>query len=192
MKVVLGIALSGMLAFNISFADPIKHIIYEYNYRHSTDMIGKFIRQHVSSSVVPASYYYRDYSYKGVNDNFVRRLQEVALQYIGIPYRFGGNSAYGIDCSAFTMDVFRQLGINLPRTAEQQSKYGKLVMHKLKPGDLLFFKDTYKSGISHVGIYIGDGKMIDASSVYGRVVVENIANNPYFMEHFAFAKRLVH
>ncbi len=193
----------GILAFgvSISFGDQIKNIIREYSnpaMAQRTDIIGDYIRENVAyadGGVAPASYTYKtyrpSYSYGDVNRNFVERLKEIAFQYLGTPYRFGGNSRYGMDCSAFTQDVFRQLGINLPRTAAEQARLGKLVRHHLKPGDLLFFSDTYKPGISHVGIYIGNGKMIEASSVYGRVIVDDVANDPYLIRHFVFAKRIL-
>ncbi|MGC8650800.1 MAG: C40 family peptidase [Hydrogenobaculum sp.] len=188
----------GILAFGISISlgDPIKRIIHQYAYNtQKTDVIGEYIKENVADGYVsPASYTYKtyrpSYSYKDVNRNFIERLKEVAFQYLGIPYRFGGNSRYGMDCSAFTQDVFRQLGINLPRTAREQARLGKLVRHHLKPGDLLFFS-TYAPYPSHVGIYIGNGKMIEASSVYGRVIVDDVANDPYLIKHFLFAKRIL-
>ncbi|MGC9144380.1 C40 family peptidase [Hydrogenobaculum sp.] len=190
----------GILAFGISISlgDPIKRIIYQYAYNtQKTDVIGEYIRQNITyadAGASPVSYTYKpyrpSYSYKDVNRNFIERLKEVAFQYLGIPYRFGGNSRYGMDCSAFTQDVFRQLGINLPRTAREQARLGKLVRHHLKPGDLLFFS-TYAPYPSHVGIYIGNGKMIEASSVYGRVIVDDVANDPYLIKHFLFAKRIL-
>ncbi|GAB6077927.1 C40 family peptidase [Hydrogenobaculum acidophilum] len=192
----------GMLAFgmSVSLGDPIKRIINEYNNPYVSkrgDIIGEYIRQNIAyadAGVSPVSYTYKpyshSYSYEGVNRNFVERLKEVAFQYLGIPYRFGGNSREGMDCSAFTQDVFRQLGIDLPRTAREQARLGKLVRHHLKPGDLLFFS-TYAPYPSHVGIYIGNGKMIEASSVYGRVVVDDVANDPYLIKHFLYAKRIL-
>jgi cell wall-associated NlpC family hydrolase len=86
------------------------------------------------------------------------------------------------------MKVFDKLGIKLPRTASEQAHVGKLSLN-LKPGDLLFFKTYRKNHPGHVGIYIGHGLMIDASSAYGKVVIEPI-NQPYFRKHFLFAKSL--
>jgi cell wall-associated NlpC family hydrolase len=201
----LGKKALGIFAFSImifgantnSFGDQIKQIINHYTkttYK-TQDPIRQYIRENVANVGVvrPASYEYRSYgsySYDKDTGNLMERLKEVAFQYLGIPYRFGGNSRYGLDCSAFTQDVFRQLGINLPRTAREQARLGKLVRHRLKPGDLLFFS-TYASYPSHVGIYIGNGKMIEASSVYGRVIVDDVANDPYLTRHFMFAKRIL-
>lgn len=118
----------------------------------------------------------------------VKRLIKIAKEYLGTPYVFGGTSRRGIDCSGFTMKVFEKLGIKLPRTASEQAHLGKLAIN-LKPGDLLFFKTYRKHHPGHVGIYIGHGLMIDASSYYGKVVIEPI-NQPYFKKHFLFAKSL--
>ncbi|PMB77053.1 MAG: hypothetical protein C0177_04335 [Fervidicoccus fontis] len=121
----------------------------------------------------------------------VNRLYQIvyASARSDIPYRFGGNSLNGMDCSAFVMDVYRMLGINLPRTAREQAQYGRYVYHHLEPGDLLFFQ-TYASYPSHVAIYLGNGYIAEASSTYHRVVIDNIYNQPYLLKHFLFAKRL--
>ncbi|WP_324082941.1 C40 family peptidase [Geomonas sp.] len=113
-----------------------------------------------------------------------------AAEYLGIPYRFGGEGSNGIDCSSFVQHVFRQQGIELPRTAREQSRVGSDVEQgSLRKGDLLFFH-TYASYPSHVGIYLGDGKMIHASSVKGEVTVSNL-NTDYYRSRFMGAKRIV-
>ncbi|MFH5186416.1 C40 family peptidase [Paenibacillus sp. TAB 01] len=89
---------------------------------------------------------------------------KTAKKYLGTPYKFGapsGSSRY-FDCSSFTQYVFKKYGINLPRQSDDQAKVGKYVSKSdLKPGDLVFFY----SPIHHVGIYIGNGKMINT---YGK------------------------
>jgi len=113
-----------------------------------------------------------------------------SLLFYGTPYRFGGNSSHALDCSAFVQKVFRANGIELPRDSRSQAKYGyKVSLSELKPGDLLFFK-TYKQDVSHVGIYIGDGKMIHATTRGGRVKISSIYD-PYYRHRFLFAKRVV-
>jgi hypothetical protein len=113
-----------------------------------------------------------------------------SLLFYGTPYRFGGNSSHALDCSAFVQKVFRANGIELPRDSRAQAKYGyKVSLSELKPGDLLFFK-TYRRDVSHVGIYIGDGKMVHAATRGGRVMVSSI-NEPYYRQRFLFAKRVV-
>jgi cell wall-associated NlpC family hydrolase len=116
-------------------------------------------------------------------------LTEVAYSYLATPYRFGGSSHQGIDCSSFVRNVFRELNIELPRTAREQYRLGAQVdLDELQSGDLLFFR-TYAKYPSHVGIYLGDQKMIHASPRSRRVVITNIAA-PYFRSRFIGAKRL--
>ena len=113
-----------------------------------------------------------------------------SLLFYGTPYKFGGNSSHALDCSGFVQKVFRANGIELPRDSRAQAKYGyKVSLSELKPGDLLFFK-TYKRDVSHVGIYIGDGKMIHATRKGGGVKISSIYN-PYYRQRFLFAKRVV-
>ncbi len=114
---------------------------------------------------------------------------EFAIGLLGTEYRFGGQSIRGIDCSAFVQEVFSMVGIELPRTARYQAQFGTFVSREnLKPGDLLFFS-TYAKFPSHVGIYIGEGKMIHASSAGGKVIISNI-DKDYYLRHFLFAKRI--
>jgi hypothetical protein len=116
-------------------------------------------------------------------------IYKYAIGLLGTKYTFGGTSINGIDCSSFVQHVFELAGFKLPRTAREQARYGYFVRKEnLKPGDLLFFA-TYASFPSHVGIYIGDGKMIHASSKGGRVEVANI-NEDYYVKRFLFAKRI--
>ncbi len=99
-----------------------------------------------------------------------RRLISRAFEYVGVPYVFGGTTPWGFDCSGFTQYVFRQIGISIPRTADTQYyNYPKVSSRNLQPGDLVFF-ETYEPGPSHVGIYIGNGKMLQAGSSTGVTV----------------------
>ena len=108
---------------------------------------------------------------------------KVAMDYLGVPYKFGGSSLRGIDCSAYVQRVFRYFSIDLPRTAREQFKAGvKISKRELRIGDLLFFK-TYARYPSHVGIYIGEGKMIHASSRSKKVTISSI-NDPYYVRRY--------
>jgi hypothetical protein len=153
---------------------------------HKYLKIAKKGRNHVKITKVSYSYGQRVYGdYLEPNKD----IYKYAIGLLGTKYSFGGNSINGIDCSSFVQHVFELAGFKLPRTAREQARYGYFVRKEnLKPGDLLFFA-TYASFPSHVGIYIGDGKMIHASSKGGRVEIANI-NEDYYMRRFLFAKRI--
>jgi len=101
------------------------------------------------------------------SNSIARRIINESMNYLGVPYVFGGTSPYGFDCSGYVQYVFAQAGISLPRTADVQYECGYAVStSELIPGDLVFFS-TYDYGASHVGIYLGDGNFINASSSQG-------------------------
>jgi len=118
-----------------------------------------------------------------------RRIVNTSMQYIGVPYVFGGNSPRtGLDCSAYVKLVYSQVGINLPRTADAQYEVGTPVSTAdLLPGDAVFF-ETYAPGASHVGIYIGDGNFIHASSSKG-VTISSLGA-AYYSSHYLGARRM--
>lgn len=113
-----------------------------------------------------------------------------AKEHLGVDYVFGGSSPSGFDCSGFVRYVYKQAGINLPRSSSEQYEVGKSVSKDdLAPGDLVFFKDTYKSGISHAGIYIGSNKFISASSSKG-IKIDSLSAS-YWAPKYAGAKRVL-
>ena len=112
-----------------------------------------------------------------------------ALGYLGTRYRYGASGARGFDCSGFTSYIYRQHGINLPHNSAAQYRVGKPVSRsELRPGDLVFFR-TRGSRISHVGIYIGDGKFVHASSARGRVRVDTLTSG-YYHQRYAGPRRI--
>jgi LysM repeat protein len=124
-----------------------------------------------------------------LNVDNIRQLKKTAYGFLGIRYRFGGSSSKGIDCSSFVQQVFRQLDVTLPRTAREQFEVGANVAPgDLQKGDLLFFR-TYAPYASHVGIYLGEKKMIHASSRDRRVVISTM-NTSYYRSRFLGAKRI--
>lgn len=117
------------------------------------------------------------------------KLVQVARKMLDIPYRFGGRSFLGIDCSGYVQKVFSLLDIVLPRTAREQFHLGKLVgMDNLSIGDLVFFR-TYAKFPSHVGIYLGDNRFIHASSKDRKVTIDSL-DAPYYIKRFVGARRL--
>lgn len=126
----------------------------------------------------------------GSSSSKADQIISTAKKYIGVPYQWAGSSPSGFDCSGFVQYVFKAHGISLNRTAATQYKHGIFVSKSnLQPGDLVFFQNTYKAGISHVGIYIGDGKFIHASSSKG-VVISSLSSS-YYVSHYYGARRIL-
>ncbi len=114
-------------------------------------------------------------------------LTRSALRFLGVPYVFGGTTTSGFDCSGFVQHVFGMLGVAVPRTADAQYDAGKRAVGGPHAGDLVFF-DTY-GGVSHVGIYLGGGKFVHASSSHG-VMVSRLSES-YWAARYVGAKRLI-
>jgi peptidoglycan DL-endopeptidase CwlO len=118
------------------------------------------------------------------------KVTSIAMEYQGVPYKWGGTTPSGFDCSGFILYVFNKVGIKLPHGSADQFQIGTSVSKSdLQPGDLVFFKNTYKQGISHTGIYIGNNKFISAAN--SGVKVDSI-NDPYYWgAKYAGAKRVI-
>ena len=113
-----------------------------------------------------------------------------AKKMLNIPYKFGGSSIIGIDCSAYVKKVYGLLGVDLPRTARQQFTQGEAIdKDELSIGDLVFFR-TYAPFPSHVGIYLGNNLFIHASSRGKKVTIDSLAT-PYYLKRFIGGKRLL-
>lgn len=120
------------------------------------------------------------------------RLIEDAKYFNGGKYVWGGTTPKGFDCSGYVQYLFKKHNVNLPRTAWSQSKLGqKIVLANLKTGDLLFFNTDKKRGIpvSHVGIYMGNGKFIHAASRKKGIIISPLAG--YYQDRFVVAKRII-
>ena len=118
-----------------------------------------------------------------VNSEYGRaadRIVQIAFEYMGVPYVWGGNTQRGIDCSGFVKSVFSRLGVSLPRVARDQFNVGQPVRWtELAPGDRLYFC-SHGAQIDHTGIYIGNGRFIHASGSAGAVVVSSVTEPKFF------------
>ena len=117
-----------------------------------------------------------------------KKVVRVAKGFLGTPYRFGGSSIRGLDCSAFVKKVYQFFNVNLPRTAREQSHVGKRVPRdELKEGDLVFF--NVRRAFDHVGIYVGNNKFVHASFRSKEVRVDSLEST-YYDKHFSRAIRV--
>ncbi|HOS92187.1 MAG TPA: SH3 domain-containing C40 family peptidase, partial [Armatimonadota bacterium] len=100
-------------------------------------------------------------------------IAQYALGFVGTPYVFGGSSPSGFDCSGLVQYVLKHHNIRVPRTSFEQWDVGTPVdPSRLIPGDLVFFANTYTAGVSHVGIYVGNGNFVHASRSGVGVIVQ--------------------
>jgi len=119
-------------------------------------------------------------------------IADSSLKYRGIPYVSGSCGWNGVDCSGLTKLVMEEFKIEISRSANEQGRYGVIIptIDELKKGDLLFFINTYPTSnfITHVGIYLGDYKFINANSYYGKVMIDNVADK-YWKPKFLYGTR---
>ena len=127
-----------------------------------------------------------------LRDGNVRLREEIvrtAGRYVGVPYRWGGESPRtGFDCSGLTMVVYRLNGLDLPRSSRQQWKVGRRIdRSRLQKGDLVFFATRGGSKVSHVGIYTGGNKFLHAPS-RGRRIQSSSLSDKYFKTRYVGAR----
>lgn len=175
--------------FDCSIVDAVskgtKFIIYgEENgfFIVQIDGVERYICTEYLDGISEEEYYYEPTG--------AQQVVDVAMQYIGTPYRYGGSSPSGFDCSGFTSYVYRQLGVSLNRTAAGQTGNGyEVSKSELLPGDLVMFGPYSGGGIGHVGIYIGDGNMVHSPQPGKTVCVESIYSN-YYNSRYVTARRI--
>ena len=121
-----------------------------------------------------------------------QELVNTAQSFMGTPYRWGGSSRQsGFDCSGLTMTVYRKNGLNLPRVAAEQYRTGRRISkNTLQKGDLVFFDTMGRGRVSHVGVYIGNGRFIHAPAS-GRNVTTARLSDPYFRSRFVGARTYI-
>ncbi|WP_139892134.1 LysM peptidoglycan-binding domain-containing protein [Bacillus sp. D386] len=120
------------------------------------------------------------------NSTFTSRLINESKKVIGTKYVFGGTSTSGFDCSGFIYYVFNKAGYDINRYSAAGYYDRSYYVDNPKPGDLVFFENTYKKGISHLGIYIGNNQFINADNSGVRIVS---LSNSYYKKHFSSFKR---
>lgn len=119
-----------------------------------------------------------------------KAIISTAKSFLGVPYVWGGQSPSGFDCSGYIQYVFGKHGVTLPRTAAEQFNVGTSVSKSnLIPGDLVYFT-TYKEGPSHVGIFLGNGQFIHASSGKEEVTISSLSSS-YYTSRYIGAKRVI-
>jgi peptidoglycan DL-endopeptidase CwlO len=123
-----------------------------------------------------------------VDADLASRVIELAQSWLGVPYVFGGCSRGGVDCSCLVQDVYAAAGIHLPRVAVDQFNMTSPISDP-QPGALVFFANTYEPGISHVGMYVGNGLQINAPTT-GEVVSVAPVFTSYWGAHYAGAHRV--
>lgn len=128
-----------------------------------------------------------------IRESKVNTVIKSARSYTGVPYKWGGTTRSGMDCSGLMLNSYKAIGVQIPRTSADQSEYGKKVKQKdIKPGDWVFFATGKKKRkITHVGmVTVVKGskvKFIHASSSLG--VVESNLNSEYYEKRFRMARR---
>jgi len=114
-----------------------------------------------------------------------QRAVEIARRMVGVPYRWGGSSPAGFDCSGLVMFAYGRLGVTLPHSSYELARLGRRVGRwAMKPGDLLFFY-----GAGHVGIYLGKGRFVQATHSGDHVRVSSLQER-WYAERFDGARRL--
>lgn len=117
-------------------------------------------------------------------------IVDTAMQYLGVPYVWGGTSPRGFDCSGFVYYVYKECGYDINRTAASIYNNGVYAERdSLQPGDAVCFS-SYSNSIGHVGIYIGDGQFIHASSGSGQIIITEL-DSSYYLQRYVGARRIV-
>ena len=119
------------------------------------------------------------------------QVATLAERYVGSPYRWGGTSPAGFDCTGFVLWVYSQFGVDLPHNEAGQLASGAQVStDDLQPGDILVFANTYRAGLSHTGVYIGDGQFVHAADERHGVIVSSL-NDGYWAPRLVGASRAI-
>jgi peptidoglycan DL-endopeptidase LytE len=173
---------AGSSTYTVQSGDTLSHIAVRYNVSVSDIMSWNGL----STSTI---YVGQKLSIKGTSggtETPSSNVVDIARKYVGTPYAWGGTSPSGFDCSGFIYYVFNQAGQSIARTNTEGYYSKSSFVSSPKAGDLVFFENTYKAGISHMGIYVGNGEFIHASD--SGVVVSKLSNT-YWKPKFVGYKR---
>ncbi|QHE63348.1 LysM peptidoglycan-binding domain-containing protein [Rossellomorea vietnamensis] len=175
---------TGSSTYTVQSGDTLSHIAIRYDV--SVSSIKSW--NGLSSDTI---YVGQKLSINGTSDGGTQtpssNVVDIAKKYVGTPYAWGGTSPSGFDCSGFIYYVFNQAGQSIARTNTEGYYSKSSFVSSPKAGDLVFFENTYKAGISHMGIYVGNGEFIHASD--SGVVVSKLSNtywNPKFVGYKRF------
>jgi peptidoglycan DL-endopeptidase LytE len=174
---------TGSSTYTVQSGDTLSHIAVRYDVSVSDIMSWNGL----STSTI---YVGQKLSIKGTSggsETPTSNVVDIAKKYVGTPYAWGGTSPSGFDCSGFIYYVFNQAGQSIARTNTEGYYSKSYFVSSPKAGDLVFFENTYKAGISHMGIYLGNGEFIHASD--SGVVVSKLSNtywNPKFVGYKRF------
>lgn len=191
-SLTLAVVFSAFFSFSSAHAAPdaidkfiVESSLFSHNrFGETAEETKKLVENNATTSRIRMTY--------GINNQVIESsssLVKTALTYIGVPYKFGGNSKAGLDCSALVQQVFaKAMNLSLPRVAAEQARATKKIAKQdLKPGDLVFF-NTRKFVNSHVGIYVGDNQFIHAPRTGAKVRVESMSS--YWQKRFTGARRV--
>ncbi len=144
---------------------------------------------YVSYKKKPSNFYY----FNQKKQQLINEIEVRAKSFLGVPYVWGATGPNTFDCSGFTQWVYRDVGINIPRVSKNQARVGQFVKYQnLQRGDMVFF-DTKKKRtglVSHVGIYLGNGDFIHASSAGKSVVIYNFNEKEFYKKRFLWGRRV--
>ncbi|MCR8850534.1 LysM peptidoglycan-binding domain-containing protein [Rossellomorea sp. SC111] len=174
---------TGSSTYTVQSGDTLSHIAVRYDVSVSDIMSWN----NLSSSTIYVGQKLSINGSSGGSETPTSNVVDIAKKYVGTPYAWGGTSPSGFDCSGFIYYVFNQAGQSIARTNTEGYYSKSHFVSSPKAGDLVFFENTYKAGISHMGIYVGNGEFIHASD--SGVVVSKLSNtywNPKFVGYKRF------
>jgi len=161
-----------------------------YGYIYGAYVEGNFLSALPEEEIETIEMEVQDYQQ---NQNLGQQIADYAQQFEGTPYVYGGtNLSKGVDCSGFTSSVMKHFGIYISRTSKEQINNGvRIDKSQLQAGDLVFFNKGGNTGISHVGLYIGNGKFIHSASSWSGGVIISSLNQSYYANTYVGATRVI-